>query len=72
MPDMTIMCKSLKILWIKRLLGEEDSQWQTIPLHYLERVGGKFVFHCNYDIQTLDVESPPVYREILIAWSDLN
>ena len=72
MPDMTIMCKSLKILWIKRLLDEENSQWKIIPLHYLEKVGGKFVFHCNYDIQTLNVKLPPVYKEILIAWSDLN
>ena len=66
------MCKSLKVLWIKRLLDKENSQRKIFSLHYLEKVDGKFVFHCNYDIQILNFDLPPMYREIVIAWSDLN
>ena len=34
MPDMTIICKSLKVLWVKRLLEEDPLQWKVIPLYY--------------------------------------
>ena len=51
MPDMSLMCKSLKILWIKRLLNEEDLQWKIISVHYLEKSGGKLIFLCNYEMK---------------------
>ena len=51
MPDMSLMCKSLKILWIKRLLNEEDLQWKIISVHYLEKAGGKLIFLCNYEMK---------------------
>ena len=31
-PDMSLMCKSLKIVWVKCLLNEEELQWKIIPL----------------------------------------
>ena len=34
MPDMTIICKSLKVLWVKRLLNDDPKQWKVIPIHF--------------------------------------
>ena len=69
---MSLICKSLKILWVKRLLNEEELQRKIIPLKYLENVGGKLVFLCNYNIKKLGLELPPVFIEILSAWSELK
>ena len=72
MPDMSLMCKSLQILWVKRILDEEDLQWKIIPVHYLEKVGGKLIFLCNYALKKLDLDLPPVYKDVLTTWSDRN
>ena len=64
------MCKSLKILWVKRLLNEEDLQWKIIPVHYLEKVDGKLIFLCNYELKKLDLDLPPVYKDTLTTWSE--
>ena len=74
MPEMGLMCKALKIMWVKRLLSEEQRQWKIIPLYYLEKVGARLihVFECNYDVKLLQIEIPPVYNDILLAWSELK
>ena len=41
MPDTKIICKSLKVMWVKRLLEEDPLQWKVIPLYYLQRIGGR-------------------------------
>ena len=70
MPDMSLMCKSLKILWVKRLLNEEDLQWKIISVHYLEKVGGKLIFLCNYEMKKIDLDLPLVYKDMLTTWSE--
>ena len=71
MPEMGLMCKALKIMWVKRLLNEEQRQWKIIPLYYLEKVGTRLIFECNYDVKLLNIDLPPVYNNILLAWSEL-
>ena len=71
-PDMTIICKSLKVLRVKRLLNDDPKQWKVIPIHFLKSVGGRFLFKCNYDIKTLNVKIPPMYKRIIQVWSELN
>ena len=39
---------------------------------YLKNVGGKFLFHCNFDHQTLSITLPTFYRECLQAWPSMN
>ena len=60
MPDIQLMCKALKVTWIKRLLKEENRQWKVIPLYYLEKAGGKLVFECNYDLKLLLRHRTPI------------
>ena len=71
-PEMVLMCKALKIMWVKRFLNEEQRQLKIIPLYYLEKVGARLIFECNYDIELLNIELPPVYTDILLAWSELK
>ena len=72
MPDITIICKSLKVLWVKRLLNDEPNQWKVMPIYFLKNVGGRFLFKCNYDIKTLNVKIPPMYKRIIQVWSELT
>ena len=41
-----------------------------MPLHYSEKVGGKLVFLCSYEIKELDMDLSSVYKYILITWSE--
>ena len=43
----------------------------TIPSFYLGRVGGPFLFDCNYDINLLNLNTVPAfYIEVLKSWAD--
>ena len=64
MPDMQLVCKALKVMWVEKLLNEEHRQWKVIPLYYLEKAGGKIIFECNYDLKLLDIELPPINNSI--------
>ena len=52
-PSIDIMAKSMKLVWIPRLLSEgenfEDS-WKAIPNYLLDKFGRLiFLFKCSYD-----------------------
>ena len=64
------MCKSLKILFVRRLLNGKDLQRKIIPVHYLEKAGGKLIFLCNYELKKIDLDLPPVYKDMLTTWSE--
>ena len=72
MPEMGLMCKALKIMWVKRLSNEEQRQWKIIPLYYLEKVSARLIFECNYNVKLLNNELQPVYNDILLTWSELK
>ena len=72
MPDMAIICKSLKVLWVKRLLNDDPKQWKVIPIHFLKNVGRRFLFKWNYDIKMLNVNILPMYKRIIQVWSELT
>ena len=36
---------------------EVGNQWMTIPSFYLGKVGGPFLFDCNYDINLLNLNT---------------
>ena len=39
---------------------------------YLKRVGGKFLFHCNFHYKKLPVDLPDFYKECLLVWTSQN
>ena len=45
----------------KKILGE-----------LLKPIGGKFLLHCNFKVSKLNISLPALYRQCLVAWSELN
>ena len=37
-----------------------------------KKVGGKFLFHCNFDLTKLSIALPDFYKECILTWSSLN
>ena len=74
MPDFDIINNSLKVTWIKRLNDSpHNASWSHIPLAYLNNVGGRFLFECNYEMKSLKVNIPlNFYKEALEAWQKLT
>ena len=73
MPDFEIVNNALKVTWIKRLNGSNPAaSWSHIPLAYLNNVGGRFLFECNFDLKFLKAQIPlNFYKEALKAWQKL-
>ena len=71
MIDLESMIQSLRLAWIKRILGANDGTWKSYLRHLLYRFGGLFLFHCNYDIKDIPITSQ-FYSELLKWWSDFR
>ncbi len=74
MPDFDIVNNSLKVTWIKGLNDSpHDACWSHIPLAYLNNVGGRFLFECNYELKSMKVNIPlDFYKEALEEWQKLT
>ena len=84
MPDIDSMIKTQRIMCIKkRYLAPNSADWKLFLDFYLKSVGGKFLFHCNFDYAKLlfhcnfdyaklSVAVPDFYKECILLWSSLN
>ena len=64
MIDLESMIQSLRLAWIKRILGANDGTWKSYLRHLLNRFGGLFLFHCNCDVKDIPISSQ-FYSELL-------
>ena len=71
MIDLESMIQSLRLAWIKRTFEAHDSIWKSYLRHLLNRFGGLFLFHCNYDVKDIPITSQ-FYSELLKWWSDFR
>ena len=69
--DLESMIKSLRLAWIKRTFEAYDSTWKSYLRHLLNRFGGLFLFHCNYEVKDIPITSQ-FYSELLKWWSDFR
>ena len=53
MIDLETMITSLRLTWLKRIFGVNDGAWKDYLCHQLKRLGGLFVFHCNYIVKMI-------------------
>ena len=65
------MIQSLRLAWIMRIFGANDGTWKSYLRHLLNRFGGLFLFHCNYDVKDIPITSQ-FYSELLKWWSDFR
>ena len=71
MVDFTMMDKSLKAVWVKRLYEAGDSKWCSLFSSATSQYGGSFLLECNFDAVDLNFASyvPSFYEEILFGRS---
>ena len=74
MVDFTMVVKSLKAAWVKRLCEEDGSKWCSLFSSVTSQYGGRVIFDCNVDIRDLNLAShvPKFYRDILTLWQELH
>ena len=64
MPDVESMISAQRVLCIKKYLNSNPAGWKFFLDFHLKRVGGKFMFHCNFDYKKLPVDLPDFYKEL--------
>ena len=65
--------KSLKFTWVNRYCKSAGSHWCARLDSLLSKVGGAFLFQCNFDLKFLNLNNlPPFYKNILKVWQELN
>jgi len=72
MPDIDSMISTQRIMCIKRYLDPYTAGWKFFLDSYLKKVGGKFLFHCNFNFERLSIAILDFYKECLILWSSMN
>jgi len=72
MPDINSMISTQRIMCIKRYLDPYTAGWKFFFDSYLKKVGGKFLFHCNFNFERLSIAISDFYKECLILWSSMN
>ena len=60
--------------WVNRYCKAPDSHWCALLDSILHKVGGAFLFQCNYDPKLSDLKNlPAVYKKNVFAvWQELN
>jgi len=72
MLDLESMISAQKVMCVKKYVENYESPWKYVLDFYLKKVGGKCVFQCNFDNQTLSIALPIFLRECLQAWSSIT
>ena len=68
MVDLEYMVKSLRLAWLKRILGGTKGTWKSYLQHLVSSIGGLSFFNCNYNISDHTIPSQ-FCRELLLWWS---
>ena len=72
MVDIETMIKAQQIMVVKKYLDNSPTGWKNILSFLLRKVGGPFLFHCNFELDSLPLDLPVFYRNCLDAWSSIN
>ena len=74
MLDINLFINSLKCSWIKRLFDNNNhGQWKTFYLQKINKYGGKLLFDCNLNENSILKMFPEnnFLQEIVIAWANI-
>ena len=72
MLDLESMISAQRVMCLKKYVENYQSSWKYVLDFYLKKVGGKYLFQCNFDHRTLSITLPIFYRECLQAWSSMT
>ena len=57
-PDISKKVKTQNIMWVKRLLNEEESPWKIIPKFYLSNIGEINNIRSNFNVSSIPKRNP--------------
>ena len=72
MPHLNSMISAQRIMCIKKYLTPYTASWKSFLDFNLRKVGGKFLFHCNFNYSKLSITLPKFYKECIMTWASLN
>ena len=75
LPDIRIIIKSQRIMWIKRYFdSSSDHPWKKVFEWQLSKVGGVDILqNSNIDLKALtNAGLMPFYYDIIVSWCQLN
>ena len=72
MPNIESVISAQRTICIKRYLSTNPAGWTFFLDFYLKKLGGKFLFHCNFNYARLPIILPEFYKECIVTWSLLN
>ena len=52
MVDIETMIKAQQIMVVKKYLDNSPTGWKNIVSFHLRKVGGPFLFHCNFELDS--------------------
>ena len=72
--DIETKMKALHLSWINRLYDDNNHQWKTIPLFYLNKIYGQHSFHSHFSPKRDTVLNPlpSFYKNIVKIWTDCS
>ena len=73
-PNIELFSKTIKLVWIKKLMDINDtSPWKMLILNKLNKYGGNYVWYCSvHKLQELTSALNPFWRSVFESWSIIN
>ena len=73
-PNLEIFSRTIKIIWLKKLLDDNDtSPWKMLILSKLNQYGGNYVWHCEIkQITQLIHTLNPFWQSIFTSWETIH
>jgi hypothetical protein len=73
MVDFRSMVKAQKVMWVKRLLSEENvnASWKAFPCWCLGKIGTSLL-RCHFDPQNIPMNLPAFYHQVLQSWAQIH
>ena len=68
MPDLNWMISAQRIMCIKKYINPYAASWKNFLDFHLTKVGGKFLFHCNFNYSKLSITLPKFNKEYIRTW----
>lgn len=73
LPEYGIISKSLQSTWVKKMRDAANNDWMIIPSFYLDKVWGKLIFDCEYELKLLELRNmPAIYIDILKTRAEIR
>ena len=71
-PNFAVQLTSIRIMWIKRFLMDNNARWKFLSSAFFPLFDLKDIFVSRCDVEFLCLNIPDFYKEILAAWKQFK